>query len=151
MTQQPSETVTQEAHWVYRCLSADDRLLYIGITSHGIRRFAHGHAKVAKWWTEVARIEIEHLPTRHLALLRERELILGLNPAYNKVHNGRGSAYILPKEPGPTRWLNIDDLADWLSAQPVWIKAKLEDGMPHALIAGNVRFKAEEVRSWLQS
>lgn len=150
MTQRRRKSVTQD-HWVYRCLSADDQLLYVGVTSCGLKRFAHGHSKTARWWGQVARIEVEHLPTRQQALLRERELIMGFKPPHNIIHSDPyDPLYVIPKGPGPTRWLDVAGLARWLRTEPVWIDAKVQAGMPHAVIAGSVRFQAEEVRRWLQ-
>lgn len=73
---------TREDHWVYRCYTEDDRLLYVGITSTGIKRFRR-HGNERDWWQDVARIEIEHCEDRAAAERRELELIGELRPPHN--------------------------------------------------------------------
>lgn len=63
-----------------------DVLLYVGITSRGMKRnFEHNADK--EWWQYVARQEVKHLPSRAEAQRIERELIIGLRPPFNKQHN----------------------------------------------------------------
>ncbi|MBF6410989.1 GIY-YIG nuclease family protein [Nocardia farcinica] len=63
-----------------------DVLLYVGITSRGIERNRE-HNSEKEWWQYVARQEVRHLPTRTAALRAERDLIIQLNPPFNKQHN----------------------------------------------------------------
>jgi hypothetical protein len=63
-----------------------DVLLYVGITSRGIKRNLEHNAD-KEWWQYVSRQEVRHLPDRPAALRAERDLIIQLNPPFNKVHN----------------------------------------------------------------
>jgi hypothetical protein len=58
-------------------------------------------------------------------------------------------AYQIPDRPLPTRWLSLTELSELVKADESWVRAKMKDGMPHAYIAGSLRFKADEVISWL--
>lgn len=140
--------VTQD-HWVYRCYDAGDELLYVGVTGRGLRRLAHEHAKRAEWAAHVACIEVEHYATLEAAFMRERALIVERHPRFNLQH-ADGALTAIPEGAMPTHWLSIDDLADWLDAEVAWIGAKMEQGMPHAYIADDLRFKAAEVVDWLK-
>lgn len=151
VTHDASQSVTQaQDHWVYICRNAKGSVLYVGLTSCGLRRFALGHSKTAPWWADVATIDVEHLPTRKDAQSRERDLIVELEPLHNIVHLDAVTHHI-PSGIAPTRWLSMTELAGWLHAEPEWVEAKMKEGMPHAFIAGDLRFKAEAVRGWLKS
>ncbi|MGW4720897.1 hypothetical protein [Nocardia sp. NPDC004260] len=63
-----------------------DVLLYVGITSRGIRR-NHEHNADKEWWRYVSRQEVRHLPSRDEARRLERELIIRLRPPFNRQHN----------------------------------------------------------------
>ena len=81
---------------LYRLFNADDELLYIGITQRQMVRF-HQHSRDKGWWSEVARIRIEHYPTREDVERAERDAIRSEKPRYNIVWNdGRGE---VPKRP----------------------------------------------------
>lgn len=71
---------------VYRWYDEHGTLLYVGITSHLMRR-THDHAKEKPWWSSVARSEVEHYETREQALTREAELIRSLRPVHNVMLN----------------------------------------------------------------
>lgn len=145
MTHSPSG-VTQD-HWVYLCYASDGLLLYVGITARGLAR-PHEHAKRAAWAADVARIDVEHYPTVEEALDRESFLIADRKPLHNIQQR---STFDLRRrrEPAPSRWLSLDDLADWLGAESSWVEHKLKEGMPHAIVAGNLRFRAAAVVRWL--
>ncbi len=69
-------------HALYRFFSADDVLLYVGITCDiGHRWTKHSYEKV--WWNEVSRTTIEHFDDRRSVLEAEREAIVNEKPAYN--------------------------------------------------------------------
>jgi len=70
---------------LYRCRSVTGDLLYVGITDHGIRRFA-GHNKTKTWWSDVAHIDVEHFTSRAAAHQAEIEAIHTERPRYNKQH-----------------------------------------------------------------
>lgn len=71
---------------VYRCYSADDRLLYIGSCVIWAHREG-SHRKYTPWWAEVARVDREPHPNPGAARRAERAAIRGEAPLYNKQHN----------------------------------------------------------------
>lgn len=70
---------------LYRMHDRFERLLYVGITKRSMDRFSQ-HASNKPWWAYVARIDIEHFPTRGAALEAERLAIRSEAPLYNKQH-----------------------------------------------------------------
>lgn len=71
---------------VYRYYDKSSLLLYVGITSRGIRRQReHNHDK--EWWPFVTKQEVEHYSTRATASAREKELIRQFRPPFNRTHN----------------------------------------------------------------
>jgi predicted GIY-YIG superfamily endonuclease len=72
-------------HWVYICSNLADRILYVGITSNGVRRLrVHGNRK--DWWPEVATVRVLHYPTAAAAKAEEKRLIAELQPPHNSDH-----------------------------------------------------------------
>lgn len=69
-------------HWLYSAYDANGVLLYVGITSTGLRRHRE-HGREQAWWPEVARIDVEHFATRAEVLKAESERIASLQPPYN--------------------------------------------------------------------
>lgn len=67
---------------VYRFFDAEDQLLYIGITCQLARRIS-SHELEKTWWGEVARISVEHHPTRGGALAVESAAIQLERPRFN--------------------------------------------------------------------
>lgn len=56
------------------------------------------------------------------------------------------SGEILHLEP----WLDKAGLAEFLgNCSERWIEYRMKEGMPHAMIAGRVKFKASAVEPWL--
>jgi hypothetical protein len=71
---------------VYRCYSADGRLLYIG----SCRIWAHRestHRTRTPWWHEVTRVDRQFWPSLPAARRAERAAIWAEAPLYNKQHN----------------------------------------------------------------
>lgn len=89
---------------VYRCLDADGRLLYVGMTEQPRRRL-RVHELTKSWWPKVGLITLEEYRTREEAAAAEREAILGEAPAFNiirlarlrRVREGRQRRY--PRRP----------------------------------------------------
>ena len=67
---------------LYRCFDRDGRLLYVGISLTTAYRMSQ-HRSVARWWDEVARVEIEKHPDRATALSAESAAIKSEEPAHN--------------------------------------------------------------------
>lgn len=84
-------TVSDRPHALYRFYDNDRQLLYVGITSNPGARWKK-HANDKPWWGDVARVELEHYPTRDAVLAAERDAIISERPQRNVVHNrpGRG-------------------------------------------------------------
>lgn len=87
-------------HDIYRFYDATGRLLYVGISLHAAQR-ASQHRRDKRWWNDVARMEVQHLPTmrRSVAEEIEREIIAKERPIYNVAHNGSAVKHRLV--PGP--------------------------------------------------
>jgi hypothetical protein len=80
---------------LYRHFAEDGTLLYVGISLSWPAR-TRQHAQTARWFDQVAKVEIEHFPTREAALGAEREAIKREKPQFNIMHN-RGSEPGAPK------------------------------------------------------
>lgn len=72
---------------VYRLYDADDRLLYVGITTNPQRRWWQ-HARDKHWWPEVTRKTVEWFETRKSAERIEKIEVEEEEPVYNRVYNG---------------------------------------------------------------
>ncbi|MFJ6729416.1 GIY-YIG nuclease family protein [Streptomyces sp. NPDC091281] len=72
---------------LYRLYDADDRLLYVGITSNPKTRWGR-HARDKHWWPEVARKAIEWFETRKSAERVEKIEVEEQHPKYNRTFNG---------------------------------------------------------------
>lgn len=73
----------QRPHDVYVHLSAEGRVLYVGISLTLAERSSY-HRANSLWWKQVAVIRVEHLPNRQAALDREAQLIAELLPSHNR-------------------------------------------------------------------
>jgi hypothetical protein len=76
----------RKATQLYRQFDRDGKLLYVGVSlSAAARQSKHKRVK-ARWFDQIARIEIETFPTREAALAAETAAIATENPAaFNKV------------------------------------------------------------------
>jgi predicted GIY-YIG superfamily endonuclease len=72
---------------LYRMYDSSQRLLYVGITSRGPRRWREHMASKA-WWDEVATVSVEHFPLRSDAASAEQWAIRNERPLYNVAHAG---------------------------------------------------------------
>lgn len=72
---------------LYRLYDADNRLLYVGITSNLKARWS-AHSRDKRWWPEVAHKTIEWFETRKSAERIEKIEVEEEHPRYNKVFNG---------------------------------------------------------------
>lgn len=72
---------------LYRMFSAEDELLYVGLTCNPTRRMEN-HSSSKPWWSTVARIEMEHFPDRPSVKAAERAAIKSEKPAHNIRMNG---------------------------------------------------------------
>lgn len=81
-----SSQVAGRHHALYRFYGHDDALLYVGITASLPGRLAR-HRGDKPWWSEVARISVEHFPDRQSVLRAETGAIRTERPRYNKQQN----------------------------------------------------------------
>jgi predicted GIY-YIG superfamily endonuclease len=77
---------------VYKYYDRHKILIYVGVTQQGMGRNRQHNAD-KDWWMHVAEQEVEHLPSRDLALARERELIKRFRPPFNRQHNTGHEAF----------------------------------------------------------
>lgn len=71
---------------VYRYYDKHGRLIYVGITSRGVKRNRE-HNESKDWWQYVARQEVSHCDNREAAATLEKELIQTYKPPFNTAHN----------------------------------------------------------------
>lgn len=67
---------------LYRLFNKADVLLYVGVANRPTERF-NSHLSLKRWWSQVARTDLEWHATRRSALMAERAAILDENPLYN--------------------------------------------------------------------
>jgi hypothetical protein len=72
---------------LYRYYDADGQLLYVGISLSAVAR-ASQHRSEKGWWRDVARMTVEHLPSRAEAVAAELEAIRTEAPIHNVAGNG---------------------------------------------------------------
>jgi predicted GIY-YIG superfamily endonuclease len=71
---------------LYRYYSADNELLYVGISKSVFERLSQ-HKANAKWFKDSVRVEYINYPDRKSALLAEEHAIKTENPKFNITHN----------------------------------------------------------------
>lgn len=71
---------------VYLYFDETDVLIYVGVTSRGVRR-QREHNSDKEWWRWVARQEVKHFDNRPDALVEEKRLIVKHLPPFNVAHN----------------------------------------------------------------
>lgn len=77
------DTAAPEKHHIlYRFYTAEDDLLYVGITCNPAGRFRE-HRGSKDWWYLVSRIELEHLDSRIALMAAERRAVAAENPIFN--------------------------------------------------------------------
>jgi hypothetical protein len=67
---------------LYRFFDANGRLLYVGISLHAAQR-ASDHRRDKDWWSDVARMDVEHQADRQTALKAELLAIRTEHPIHN--------------------------------------------------------------------
>lgn len=92
---------------VYIAYDEDGTVIYVGITSRGMTRFAE-HEDGSGWWWDAARIELKHMGNRGTADLMEEALIEELNPVHNAIRPH-------PWDDRPNRFLHVPD-STWHAA-----------------------------------
>lgn len=70
---------------VYRFFDIEGGLLYVGMTSQGVLRWA-AHAKDQPWWFDVATVTVEHYSSMASALDAEEAAIRTEQPRWNTVY-----------------------------------------------------------------
>ncbi|HMJ02278.1 MAG TPA: hypothetical protein VK506_05015 [Conexibacter sp.] len=48
-------------------------------------------------------------------------------------------------------WLDKAGLCAYLACSEKWIELRMTEGMPHARIAGRIKFRVSEVEPWLEA
>ena len=84
-------SVAESKTALYRHYDKRGRLLYVGISLHTAVRLMGHKSQRATWLYQVARIDIEWLPTRKAALAAERLAIKTEKPPHNIQHNDMAS------------------------------------------------------------
>lgn len=88
-TAPPPPEATPERTALYRCLDANEELLYVGISKDPAERWKQ-HRGTA-WWRHVTMRTVEWYDDRPSAERAERKAIQSEGPRYNVQHNQRPS------------------------------------------------------------
>jgi predicted GIY-YIG superfamily endonuclease len=118
-------SLNERPHVLYRFFDAEDRLLYVGITVGIAARLAK-HEVEKSWYSQIARIAVEHFPTRGAVLAAERAAIQAEKPLYNIQHNGlkpvlRPSSDRRDVPAGCRRWTFRSRGSDHEKTVPLWL------------------------------
>lgn len=108
---------------VYIARDVNGEALYVG-ASVDIDSRLDAHRTSSPWWSQVASIERVEAASRSLALLRERELIRELQPAWNR--KGVGRLKIKTRNVGPIVRPRLEALAaviDFYGSVPLLARA----------------------------
>lgn len=70
---------------LYRCFSADSRLLYVGCSPSPLMRLKQ-HEKLQPWATEIKSVTVEWFPDRNVAMEAEKLAISAELPEWNVHH-----------------------------------------------------------------
>ena len=70
---------------LYRHFDREDRLLYVGVSMSFLHRQV-AHRRTKAWFDQIAKITVEHFPSRTEALAAERKAIKSEGPMYNRDH-----------------------------------------------------------------
>jgi predicted GIY-YIG superfamily endonuclease len=119
---------------LYRFFDGDS-LVYVGITSNPVQRFAQ-HAADKSWWPQVTRRTIEWYETRRAAEMAEQAAIKLKNPIYNVVHSTMPSETVQIELPG--QWLiGLDILGNEFLADspPRYIRGRVFAGLLYRELA----------------
>jgi len=76
---------------IYKHKNKDGKIIYVGIATSAMQRSMQ-HLNTSDWKEEIATIDVEWVPNRLIAEVKEIELIKELRPKYNKMHNDGLSA-----------------------------------------------------------
>lgn len=127
---------------LYRHFAADGRLLYVGISLNAVNRLSQ-HRVEARWYEQVARVDIQWLSSREAALKAELEAIRTEHPIFNIVGavgsptaNAEDCEEPLPKWPLPASraliaWDRLrDDPGNDCAAHAVAVGHLLRGEMP---------------------
>lgn len=79
-------TILESPSALYRFYDREDRLLYVGITGNLPSR-QQQHEGSQPWWQEVARMTVEHFPTREDARAAEQAAIDAEAPLHNSIRS----------------------------------------------------------------
>lgn len=110
---------------LYRMFAEDGRLLYVGISSRAAARWEqHRHDK--PWWSEIARISVEHFPTRDKALAAELVAIRGEQPQ----HNVAGAVHSAVVQPVVLRDLRGAKWRDLVALEPRLLELQAQIRVP---------------------
>lgn len=77
---------------LYRHFSSDGTLLYVGISINALTRLLQ-HRSNSVWGRDIARVEIEHYPSRMAAKAEEDRAIANERPLHNSKPGRRGRQY----------------------------------------------------------
>jgi hypothetical protein len=92
-----TRTTFASEHHLYRAFDGDGRLLYVGISLNALNRLSE-HKRSSGWFGHVARVEVEHMPSREFAASAEIHAIRTERPLWNVTHNSPDGAPLVWRE-----------------------------------------------------
>lgn len=123
------DALDERAHYVYRCYTATDELLYVGCAINVADRMWHhlhacniGKQPNSSLRRHHARVEFDQYPNRAEAREAERQTIRDLGPLLNRQHNPkrfrkvRGGAYVFVGEVHPITAAAFPELGSEVAA-----------------------------------
>lgn len=131
---------------LYRYYNSSGDLLYVGKSLDAVTRLAQ-HKDRAPWFTQIARIEIEHYESETECSKAERLAIRREHPLYNKAF------YDFLSNPDAPPGLSVSSLANYLKVEEEFLQ-KLRDtgqGPKWVVHEKEIRYLEGDVEEWLQS
>jgi hypothetical protein len=128
-------------HSVYRFFAGDE-LIYVGITSGGIRRLGQ-HQIRKEWWPQVTHATFAHFTNGLDADAEETRLIEKYRPKYN---------ILKQPETIPDGMVSVEDIGQHLKLKPQTVKQMVREGLlPKAGDSNRGRpyFSISDVDKWM--
>lgn len=131
---------------LYRYYNSSGDLLYVGISLDAVTRLAQ-HKEKAPWFTQIARIEIEHYESRKECAKAERLAIRREQPLHNKAF------YDFLSDPDEPPGLSESSLAVYLRVEEKFVQNLRDTGEGPKWIVHEkeIRYLEGDVEEWLQS
>ncbi len=131
---------------LYRMRDSGGRLLYVGISKRLPERLTE-HRKSKPWWSQVARIDIEHFADVSDAIAAEAKAIRSERPLWN-VHHARSEPSARPR----TRIVTVIETAALLGVSPKTVITCIsQQDLPAADTVRGTLLSCSSIELWLEA